>query len=341
MTKWRKSFKKVIKSREFYIVIAILILGVVIELRSGQFFTSNNFVNITRALIIPGMFTLTTYMVLVSGGPDVSYPAIATLSMYIVTTQMLRFEGSIIFLFLAGALLGALMGAVNGVIIAKYRFPTLIVTLGTSAIFTGVLQGVLGAYRGPVPAQLDKLGQDSIFEVVSPTTGSRSMMPVTLIFFIVLIAIVGFIMNRTMLGRGIYAIGGDIVAAERAGFNVFAIQMFLYIFVGAVAGFTGVTQAAMTRYCHTTNLFGMEMNTIAAAVLGGTSVTGGKGTIWGALLGILLLTIVNNSMILLGISTNWQKVFTGMVILIGTGVTSIRHKKADTRTIFQESVKEA
>ena len=332
-------WKRHVVRTELFIFLAIVILGIIIQYRSGQFFTSYNFINIARALVVPGMFTLLTHMALISGGTDVSYPSIATLSMFIVSTRMLHFEGNIIFFFLVAAALGAIMGALNGFLIAKYKFPTLIVTLGTSSIFTGILQGVLGAHESPIPQAMDKLGKAKIFEVVSGQ-GRTYAMPITFIFFIVLIFVVWFIMNRTMLGRGIYAIGGDLTSAERAGFNVFGIQMFVYIFIGAMAGFIGVTQAVMMRNCHPTNLNGMEMTTIAAAVLGGTNMTGGKGTIWGALLGIMLMVIMSNSMILLGISTNWQRVFTGLIILIGTGVTAIQSRSAEKKTGALEAEKD-
>jgi simple sugar transport system permease protein len=125
-----------------------------------------------------------------------------------------------------------------------------------------------------------------------------------------------------MVGRGIYATGGDEVAAERAGFNVRAIKMFLYCFVGVLAGITGVARISMMAYADPSTMLGMELTVIAAVVLGGTRVTGGVGTLTGTVLGVALMTILANSLILIGIPTYWSRAFTGVVIIIGTGVTA-------------------
>jgi simple sugar transport system permease protein len=125
-----------------------------------------------------------------------------------------------------------------------------------------------------------------------------------------------------MLGRGIYAIGGDEAAAERAGFNVRAIKMFLYCLVGALAGVTGIVRISMIDYADPSSMLGMELTVIAAVVLGGTRVTGGMGTLTGTILGVALMTILENSLILLGIPTYWSRAFTGAIIIIGTGVTA-------------------
>lgn len=319
--------KKALRRSEFYIFIAIIVLAVIIQLRSGQFFTGNNLVDLARALMIPAMFCIAEMMVLISGGTDVSFPAIASLSMFIVSTRMANFGGSVAIMLLVGALLGLAMGTLNGFLVGYFGFPTLIVTLGTSSLFYGILYGPFAAQEYPAPAQLVALGKAKLFSIYNTSSGLKSDMPLTILFFIALLFIAWFIMRKTMLGRGIYAIGGDRVSAQRAGFHIFGIQMFIYTFSGLIAGFTGVLRTAMLQNCNPTNLNGMEMTVIAACVLGGVSVTGGKGTITGTMLGIALMTIMSNSLIMMGISTYWQKVFTGLIILIGTGVTSYRYLK--------------
>jgi len=151
--------------------------------------------------------------------------------------------------------------------------------------------------------------------------GRSSEMP-SQVLSLVGVFILGFLLLRyTMLGRGIYAIGGDETAAERAGFNVRAIKMFLYCLVGVLAGITGISRISMMAYADPSTMLGMELTVIAAVVLGGTRVTGGVGTLTGTALGIALMIILANSLILIGIPTYWTRVFTGAVIIIGTGVT--------------------
>ena len=278
------------------------------------------------------MFAVGALMVIVSGGIDVSFTAIASLSMYATTRILLNvnYSGNVMLAYAMGAGFGLLMGAFNAILIAKFKFPTLIVTLGTASIFTGIMNGVLGAHELPVPPSMSVHGKAKLFSAYNTQLGLNSNMPVTILLLVGLLIIAFIILRYTMLGRGIYAIGGDEVSAQRAGFNVFAIRIFIYCFVGAIAGITGIARASMMLDCHPTNLLGMELTVIAAVVLGGARVTGGTGSLTGTMLGVALMTIMSNSLILIGIPTYWTSVFTGAIIIIGTGVSAyqfLRSKK--------------
>ena len=148
---------------------------------------------------------------------------------------------------------------------------------------------------------------------------------------VLLIFIGWFILERTMLGRGIYAIGGDERAAQRAGFHVFKTIVFIYAFSGCMAGLIGVLRSTMLLAVHPNNLEGLELTVIAACVLGGVRMEGGKGTVWGAMLGMALLTVMDNSLILLDISTTWQKVFTGAVIILGTAISALQARRNERK----------
>ena len=326
------NFRKLTKKTEFYILLTIVLMMIVIQMRSGQFFTGNNLVDLARSMIIPAMFAIGVHMVLISGGIDVSFPAIASLSMFATTQMFLNagYTGSIIVIYAVGALIGLVLGAVNAILIAKFKFPTLIVTLGTSSLFTGILLGPLAAHEIRVPQPMIDHGKAKLFSAANAQLGFSSDMPVTILLLIALLIVAFFIMKYTMLGRGIYAVGGDEVSAQRSGFNVFAIHFFIYCFVGLLAGLTGIARASMMLNANPTNMLGMEMMVIAAVVLGGARVTGGTGTLTGTMLGVALITIMSNSLILLGIPTYWQRVFTGAIIIIGTGVSAyqiVRNKK--------------
>lgn len=276
--------KKVIRSTEFYIGVIIIIFCMAVQIKSGQFFTGNNIIDNIRAFSIPAMFCIGEMFVLISGGTDVSFPGIASLSMYVVCSQ---FDGKVsnpLVYFLVAMLIGLVIGAINGVIIGYFKFPALIVTLGTSSICFGVMQGVFQSREYPLTESLYRVGQTKLFTVTNPTTGLSSDMPIAVVVMVVILALGWFILNKTMLGRGIYAIGGDEKAAQRAGFNVFGITMFIYCFSGCVAGLVGVLRATMLLAVHPNNLEGMEMTVIAACVLGGVRITGGKGTVLGAIL---------------------------------------------------------
>ncbi len=139
------------------------------------------------------------------------------------------------------------------------------------------------------------------------------------------------LLNYTTLGRGIYAVGGAREAAERAGFNVTRIQYFIYGFVGFLSGIAGMTFGSLARQANPQDIVGTELNVIAAVVLGGAQLTGGRGTVLGTVLGLILVVIANNNLILIGMPTVWQRVVIGLIILIGTGLPAIQARRASKR----------
>ena len=325
------NWKRTLKSTEFYVALVLFLLCMAIEAKSGQFFTGNNLVDIIRAFSIPAMFCIGEMFVIITGGVDVSFPAIASMSMFIVCSQLENTVTNPVVFFAVAMVIGLAIGLLNGYIIARFRFPALIVTLGTSSICFGIMQGVFKSREYPLCQPLYELGQAKLFSVTNSVSGLTSDMPVAVILMLLLVFAGWFILNKTMLGRGIYAIGGDVKAAQRAGFNVFSTLMFIYGFSGCMAGLVGVLRATMLLAVHPNNLEGLELTVIAACVLGGVRMEGGKGTVLGAMLGMALLTVVDNSLILLDISTTWQKVFTGAIIIIGTAISAIQAKRDERR----------
>ncbi len=327
-----KLFKKLTQRNEFYIFLVIVLLSIVIQARSGQFFTSNNIVDLLSALIVPGLFALGAFMVIVSGGIDVSFPALASLSMY-ATTRILvdsNYQGGMLLPIVMSLCFGAILGAVNGVLIASFKLPPLIVTLGTSSVFKGVMQGVLNSVQiAVIPPGMSSFGTSALFVAQNAQTGLTSRMPVAFLALAAVLLLVYFILQRTMYGRGLYAIGGNETSAHRAGFNVWLIKFFLYVGVGMVSSLAGLIRVCMMTQAHPTNMLGMEMMIIAGVVLGGTAITGGAGTLTGCMLGTILIVMVQNSLILLGVPTFWQGLFLGLLILVGTGVSAMQVSRAN------------
>lgn len=319
---------KMFRRTEPYILMAIIALSILIQIQSGQFYSGNNLVDLARSMIVPALFSAGCMMVIISGGIDVSFTAIASLAMFITDKYLLsiNYSGPVIVAYLMSAGLGLLMGAINGFFIGILQLPTLVVTLGTASLFTGIMYGAFAASASDVPSAIAAHGKSILFTATNAQTGLSSNMPMQIFILVGVLLLVFFLLRYTMLGRGIYAIGGDENAAERAGFNVKGIKFFLYCFVGALAGITGIVRISMMAYADPSTMLGMELIVIAAVVLGGTRVTGGSGTLIGTLLGVLLMTILSNSLILIGISTYWSRVFTGSVIIIGTAVSAYRTK---------------
>lgn len=319
--------KKIFLKTEFYVFLIVVALCMLVQLRSGQFFTGNNIVDIIRSMIVPAMFSIGVFLVILSGEIDVSFTALAALTGYITTRIfiILNYEGPVIVPFIVAAIFGFVFGSLNGFLISKYRISALIVTLGTASLFRGIMMGALRAIEYPIiPEPLDALGEASLFIAKNPKSGLTSKMPVTVFILIGMFIIVFFIMKYTMWGRGIYAIGGNENSAITAGFRVKRIKFFIYSFVGVISGIAGLTRVVMMERLHPTNLLGMELTIIAAVVLGGTRITGGVGTLTGTFLGISLFYILENSLILIGIPSFWQQFFVGFLIIVGTGISSMR-----------------
>jgi simple sugar transport system permease protein len=316
--------RRLLGRSEPYVLAAIILLGILIQARSGQFFTGNNLVDLVRAIIVPALLSVGCMMVIVSGGIDVSFTAVAALAMYVTDRILLssQYAGNVLLPYAMSAGLGLAMGALNGFLIAFLRLPTLVVTLGTASLYTGLMFGAFAASASDVPPAIVAHGKETLFTAVNSQIGLTSNMPSQVLILVGVFVLAFLFLRYTMLGRGIYAIGGDEAAAERAGFNVRAIKMLLYCLVGVLAGITGISRISMMAYADPSTFLGMELTVIAAVVLGGTRVTGGVGTLTGTALGVALMIILANSLILIGIPTYWTRVFTGAVIIIGTGVTA-------------------
>lgn len=338
----KKKLKKITKRSEFYVFVIILILSFVIQLRSGQFYTNNNIVDITRSMIVPLIYALCAFLAFISTGPDVSFPLIAALSSYLAIqlTYKLGYNGPWILVYVFGMLFGAIMGAVNGFIIVKYKFPSLIVTLGTSSIFSGLLLGAFEAQRLDLPEPLARFGSKILLSVKNPVSGLGAALPMTFLIVVVLYIIAYFVLNYTLVGRGVFAIGGDEVSAERAGFNVKGIRFGIFVINGMLAAICGLTYAVNSMRYLPTEYAGAEMNVIAAIILGGTRMNGGVGSLTGCVLGTLLLTMVTNSLILLGVNVYWQKAFIGAIIILGTAIT-VMQSYGGFRAMFGLTTKEA
>jgi len=177
-----------------------------------------------------------------------------------------------------------------------------------------------------VPPALTEFARAAIVQIPQER-GIANLHPAVFLL-IAIVIVVGFLLNYTMLGRGIYALGGAPEAAERAGFNVTRIQYFIYGFVGLLSGIAGMTFGALARQANPQDIVGMELNVIAAVVLGGAYLTGGRGTVVGTLLGVVLVMIAYNSLILIGVPTVWQRVVIGIIILVGTGIPAIQERRA-------------
>jgi simple sugar transport system permease protein len=326
-------FKKLLNTNEFLVALVLVVLSVLIGSINPVFFTLENLFDVLRSASIMGIFALGVLIVIISGGIDVSFTAIAIFSMYVTVKYLLSigYEGTVALPFLIGGIIGLLLGLVNAAIISWFKIPTLIATLGTQSLYRGFMLFFVGSeYYSNIPAGMTRFARTSLISMQTPS-GSTTSLHSSILILAAASVIVWLILRYTMLGRGIYALGGAPEAAERAGFNIRGIQFFIYGFVGLLAGIGGIVFGSLFRQANPFSIVGSELDIIAAVVLGGALITGGRGTVLGTLLGIILVTIMNNSLILIGVPSTWQKVVIGAIIIFGTGIPAYQSLRTEKR----------
>lgn len=321
---------RLLHRHEFHLAAMLTLLASIIAVINPAFLSVSNLFDLCKSSAVLGIFAMGVLVVLLSGGIDISFTAIAALSMYVTSKLLLAagYSGPAILAFAVAGGLGLLLGLFNAFFISCWRLPTLIVTLGSASVFRGFLLAFVGTrVVTSLPAGMVEFSKRSLLTTSLPG-GETIGLSASFLLFVVAAVLVWVLLRYTMHGKGIYALGGNPEAARRAGFNVRRLQFFIYGFVGLLSGVAGLTHACTMRNANPFDLVGTELVVIAAVVLGGASITGGRGTVAGTVLGVFVLVIINNSLILLGVPSYWQRVLIGLVIIVSTGITARRNPRA-------------
>lgn len=323
---------------EKYLTVIIVAYIVIVSVKNPLFFTPETLFDMIRSGSGTMLLALGVLMVLVSGGIDVSFPVVAVVSSYLAVMTLDRTGINSIWLALAVSVaIGIVLGTTNALLIHFLKLPTLIVTLGTASVFHGLMAVVFGTddyTTGEMPTALLDFGNASLMTVTDADTGQSFSLTVFLPIVLAAIAVVWFVLYRTMLGRSIFAIGSNRESASRLGINIFRTTLFVYVAVGALAGLMGVILFSELKNVNpTATLIGDELMVIAAVVIGGAKLTGGEGTILGAFLGVVMIQLFQQTLVLLGLSTLWSDVFFGSVLLSSLAVMYRRQRIADRRNL--------
>ncbi len=318
---------------ETLVLLVVLAFCVLTTAVDPGFLSLPTLFDLLRNSIVTGIFAIGVLLVLISGGIDVSFTAIAAFAMYTTTLTLVALGIDVPWygIFALSILIGTGLGLINAVFIAGFRLPTLIVTLGTLSAFRGFLLTFVGSQLiSNVPPGMRDFSR---LTMLRGTTGEGYFYSLPWAFMALVLVVAGtwFLLNKTLLGRKIFAIGGSSESARRIGIGVRGVQVFVYAYVGALSGLAGIIHASLARVANPFDLVGLELSVIAAVVLGGARLTGGYGTITGTLLGVALIVLVSNSLILLGIPSTWQSVVIGALILLGTGLPAYQAKRAALR----------
>jgi simple sugar transport system permease protein/ribose transport system permease protein len=321
--------KSFLKSKEMGIVVIIIVLSVLISFKSNVFLRPDNIIDMFKGNTVLGIMALGMLLVIITGGIDVSVGAMVAAVTVIIGKFMVAFSGNVFIVFLVGGLCGALLGAINGLIISKLEIPPIVVTLGTMSIINGaMLYSTNGTWINDIPKSFIDFGKITFFPIPDGQGGTVGI-PIQILFFIGAVILTWVILKYTIVGRGIYAIGGNPVSAVRVGYNIKNIQLFLYSYMGFMVGIAAVVHTSIMRQVDPNAFAGFELQVIAAVVLGGANILGGAGTVFGTILGVLLLAVLNNGLILAHIPIFWQKIVVGIIIVLAVSFDVVQRKREE------------
>ena len=311
--------KKLTKSNESVMGLLIILIIILCSLLSPEFRTINTVFNMVRALLITSILAISSMLIFIVGGLDLSFMAIASFSMYSSVQFFTNINpgAPILVMFLFGIAVGVGLGLVNAFFVIITKMPIFIVTLATQFIFSGACLAFVGTSFLQVPQPMVELSQSNIIQATDPS-GSTIGINVSVIVIIALYIAMFMILKYTKFGRSLYAIGGDTDAAKRVGINVPKNLAAVFALAGGIAAIAGVLNGSLLRLAVPGDLVGGELTVIAAVILGGANNALGKGTIHGTLLGVILIVIISNSLNLLKIPSYYQGAVLGAVIILGT-----------------------
>lgn len=298
-----------VRFREAGISIFIVILMVAVTIRAPSFFTVDNFKDILLNISILTIVALAQTMVIITHGIDLSVSSmIGFAAMMVAFVVKENPEMSVLFAVVLGMALGAVLGSFNGLIITYGNVPPIIATLGTLSIYRGLVffysQGTwINSFE--LPASFKQLSK-----------GTPLGLPNMVLIALVVAVLVYYFLNYTRTGRDIYAVGSNPEAAQYSGIRKQRIIFLVYLLSGIMAGLAAVLWVSRFESAQTNTAVGFELQTVAASVVGGVSISGGVGTVPGVMLGALLLGIIQNSLTLIRISPFWQLAAQGLLILI-------------------------
>ena len=303
---------------------ALIVLLIFFSLASPNFLQFNNIVGILLATAVNGILALGVTFVIITGGIDLSIGTVMTFAA-VMTGVFITNWGLPVWLgVLGGVLSGAVAGLVNGLLIAKLKIPSFIATLGMLNVAKGlalVIAELRPIYFNDTPS-FNEIAMGSLLGMIIP----RLEIPNAVLIFFGLAFVASLILGRTVLGRYTYALGSNEEAARLSGVNVDAWKIAVYTLTGAFSGMAGVVIASRINSAQPALGQGYELDAIAAAVIGGTSLSGGKGTITGTIIGAFIISILTNGLRILSVPQEWQTVVTGGIVVLAVYLDLVRRR---------------
>lgn len=275
-------------------------------------------------------------LIMLSGGIDISFMAMALVGSYCSTWLMMKIGWqSAAVLIPCAMLISTIMGLCNACLVSWLKLPAFIITLGTMNLFHGLMATLVGTRTfggGILPPSFSAFGSATLFEIEGEY-GAVGL-TVSIIPVIIVVVLTWFIIYKTMLGRGIVAIGNDENSAIRLGFKPLYLRLFAYGYIGALAGLAGSIYICQVNAVYPDKMIGEELMVVAGAVIGGTSISGGKGKIFGAILGVIIIYLLKSTLIFLGLSASWNNFFVGIILVLSLSFTAWQEKVRNDRHLL-------
>jgi ribose transport system permease protein len=299
---------------KFMALAGLLLLCALLTARTPNFLTVDNLFNVARQISINGIVAVGMTIVIVTSGIDLSVGSVLALSACVMGLLMVK-GSSIGVACLAGLAVGGVAGLLNGLMITKLRITPFIATLGMMSIARGAALVVTEGQ--PI---------DNLPESFMSVAGNIGRVPIPLVIMLVVAAVGAAVLNQTRLGRYAFALGSNEEAVRLSGVNVDGYKIAIYSLSGLLAAAAGMVLAARLGSAQPTGGGLMELDAIAAAVIGGASLMGGRGTIFGTLVGVTIIGVLRNGLVLLDVSAFWQQLVIGVVIILAVAVDQVRQR---------------
>jgi ribose transport system permease protein len=306
-----------LRIRELNVLSVLVLVGLLISVFSPYFLTTNNLMGVFRSFSLVALMSIGMMLVIITGGIDLSVGSVMGLSSLITALAFQHGLGAFAAI-LCGLAVGVIVGGFNGLMITWIQLPPFIATLGTLSIGRGLMYIITkGVPVTPdVPDAFTFIGQ-----------GYIGFVPFPVVILLVMTVVFSIVMRHTRFGRHVYATGGNEVAARLSGVRTARVKFAVYVLSGLIASMAGVIAFSRFVSAEPASGFGAELDVIAAAAIGGASLSGGAGSVEGAIIGAALAGIITNGVVLLNIDTYAQQAITGCVILIAVSIDILRVRR--------------
>jgi ribose transport system permease protein len=311
-------FRKLRKANTFNIFLILLGMCLILTLTAGKKFLSiSNIASVVRQFSFFAIMSIGIVPVIITGGIDLSVGSVFAFSGIISSMAMMQWNLPVLVSICLGLMAGCSFGLINAFCITKLKLPPFIATLGTMSIARGLSYGITGGYPiGGLPDAFKFIGLGNILGIPAP-----------IIWMVLLALIFSVFLRKTICGRWVYAIGGNEDAARISGVKVNQTKSIVYALSGIMAAVAGIATAARLGVGQSTAGIGYEMDAIAGAIIGGTSVTGGFGNVIGPVMGAAIMGVLRNGLVLLNVSGYWQQAVIGVVIIVAVSFDKLQHDK--------------